>query len=103
MLYVELEADSSTSTPTIAQILIRKTTPENYFKAQGILNPIRKITYKIECLNAYPEIDKDKFFEIFKKCQTEVENNTQVAKMRKIRTDLEIIGKDLKKKLIALC
>ena len=37
MLHVELEADSSTSTPTIAQILIRKTTPENYFKAQGIL------------------------------------------------------------------
>ena len=103
MLCVELKADSSTTTPTIAQILIRKTTPENYFKSQGILNPIRRITYKIKCLNTYPEIDKDKFLEIFKKCQTKVENNTQVAKMRKTRTDLEIIGKDLKKKLIALC
>ena len=101
-IHVELETDIGKITPTLSQILIRKTTPERYFQAQGIPRSVKGIKYTLEILNRRVEIGKGSFTRLFKKCEKEVENHSKVARMRKLRANLDNQGKELKGKLFKL-
>jgi len=101
---VGLVTDTSHILPTLDQILIRKTTPELYLQATGSLGSIRRITYKLVTPD-YPEKDIDPmdFKGLFKKCREQVESNPKIMRMRELATDLEVNGKDLKRKLKQFC
>lgn len=101
-VYVELETDVGKESPTLSQILIRKTTPETYYQAQGILKSIKQITYTLQILDRPVEIDKDTFTRLFRKCKKEVENHPRIARMRELKTNLDSQGEILKKKLLKL-
>jgi len=101
-VYVELETDTGKVSPTLSQILIRKTTPERFFQAQGIQRSIREITYTLMILNGRVEIDEETFTRLFRKCKKEVESHPKIARMRRLRTSLDRQGKKLRKKLFKL-
>lgn len=103
-MYVVIETDSSQLSPTLSAILIQKTTPELFLQSQGILEPIRKITYEFRRRDhKEKEMDPKSFTDLFEKCKEEVENNPRIVKMRELETDLKLKGEVLKKRLLQFC
>ena len=103
-VYVDLETDTGMTSPTLSQVLIRKTTPERYFETQGAFRRIRKITYTLEHPNnVRKKMNSELFKTIFDKCRETVESNEDILEMRELEELLRINGEELKMKLIQLC
>lgn len=101
---IGLETDTGHISPTLGQILLRKTTPELYLQATGAFGTIKRITYTLRTPeHTEKEIDPNLFGLFYRKCRDKVESNSNIQQMRALQTALEYEGKALKEKLKQFC
>ena len=98
-IHVYIQTDTGETSPNLAQILIRETTPEDFFAPQGAVQWIRKITYRLEHPDHKREaMNKENFISIFDKCRELVEDNNDIIEMRELEELLGINGEQLKQR-----
>lgn len=101
---IEIKTDSSTTLPTLGQVLIRNTLPEYFLQVQGSNRIIRKIRYKINSDNMLSRnMPEDIFQNFFEICKKSVESNPRVTRLRDLEKSLLFKANALKIKLRRLC
>jgi hypothetical protein len=107
VLQIEIESDTGQVTmPNIEQVLIRKTTPDMWYKAVGSAQKAIRVTPKIQAntpiftTEFVRETDFNKFYS---ETQKKVEQDPQVLRLRRKARMLFREGKKLREQLSAFC
>jgi hypothetical protein len=100
---VNIKSDVGQSSPSINQILLRKTTPEKYFETVNANKRIISIEYILESPNGNRHIDSKEFKTVFDRCHENVERSEEIIRMRNLEEKLKDDGEKLKKKIFHLC